>query len=171
MCGFSRHRWRLKPHTPLPNESTRLFGDRLEFYLSEATKPCVTARTRIKRRRCTSTANPAEASVAYATQHHGKELSYINLLDADGALSCVKEFSTPAACIVKHTTPCGAATAADLPTAFQKRLRRRSAGGVRWDRRPQQTGRSGDRRGDHVHRQTAGSHRRPRRTPTMHCSC
>jgi phosphoribosylaminoimidazolecarboxamide formyltransferase/IMP cyclohydrolase len=61
---------------------------------------------------------PAEASVAFATQHHGKELSYINLLDADGALACVKEFAAPAACIVKHTTPCGCATADDLATAF-----------------------------------------------------
>jgi phosphoribosylaminoimidazolecarboxamide formyltransferase/IMP cyclohydrolase len=56
---------------------------------------------------------PNEASVAYAKQLHGKELSYINLLDADGALSAVKEFSDPAACIVKHT-------AADLPTAFRR---------------------------------------------------
>jgi len=63
---------------------------------------------------------PSEASVAFATQHHGKELSYINLLDADAALSCVKEFSEPAACIVKHATPCGAAIADDLPTAFTK---------------------------------------------------
>jgi phosphoribosylaminoimidazolecarboxamide formyltransferase / IMP cyclohydrolase len=63
---------------------------------------------------------PNEASVAYAKQLHGKELSYINLLDADGALSAVKEFATPAACIVKHTTPCGCATAADLPTAFRR---------------------------------------------------
>jgi phosphoribosylaminoimidazolecarboxamide formyltransferase/IMP cyclohydrolase len=63
---------------------------------------------------------PAEASVAYARQLHGKELSYINLLDADGALSAVKEFSDPAACIVKHTTPCGCAAAADLPTAFRR---------------------------------------------------
>ena len=62
---------------------------------------------------------PAEASVAYATQLHGKELSYINLLDADGALSAVKEFTGPAACIVKHTTPCGCAAAHDLPTAFR----------------------------------------------------
>ena len=61
-----------------------------------------------------------EASVAFAKQLHGKELSYINLLDADGALSCVKEFDQPAACIVKHTTPCGCAVAADLPTAFQR---------------------------------------------------
>jgi len=63
---------------------------------------------------------PAEASVAYATQLHGKELSYINLLDADGALSAVKEFSTPAACIVKHTTPCGCAMAATVAEAFTR---------------------------------------------------
>jgi len=63
---------------------------------------------------------PNEASVAFAKQLHGKELSYINLLDADGALSCVKEFDKPAACIVKHTTPCGCAAADDLPTAFRR---------------------------------------------------
>ncbi len=62
---------------------------------------------------------PAEASVAYATQLHGKELSYINLLDADAALNAVKELTTPAVCIVKHATPCGYATADDLPTAFK----------------------------------------------------
>src|SRR5207237_5503998 len=61
---------------------------------------------------------PNEASVAFAKQLHGKELSYINLLDADAALSAVKELATPTACIVKHATPCGYATAADLPTAF-----------------------------------------------------
>lgn len=63
---------------------------------------------------------PDEASVAFARQLHGKELSYINLLDADGALACVKEFDKPAAVIVKHTTPCGAAIADDLPTAFRR---------------------------------------------------
>lgn len=61
-----------------------------------------------------------EASVAFAKQHHGKELSYINLLDADGALAAVKELATPTACIVKHATPCGFATGADLKTAFEK---------------------------------------------------
>ncbi|HEY1685105.1 MAG TPA: bifunctional phosphoribosylaminoimidazolecarboxamide formyltransferase/IMP cyclohydrolase [Tepidisphaeraceae bacterium] len=53
-----------------------------------------------------------------AKQLHGKELSYINLLDADAALAAVNELSVPAACIVKHATPCGYAAAADLPTAF-----------------------------------------------------
>jgi phosphoribosylaminoimidazolecarboxamide formyltransferase/IMP cyclohydrolase len=62
---------------------------------------------------------PAEASVAFATQLHGKELSYINLLDADAALSAVKELGDPAACIVKHATPCGYATAPDIATAFR----------------------------------------------------
>jgi phosphoribosylaminoimidazolecarboxamide formyltransferase/IMP cyclohydrolase len=61
-----------------------------------------------------------EASVAFAKQLHGKELSYINLLDADAALGAVKELSAPTACIVKHATPCGYATADDLPTAFRK---------------------------------------------------
>jgi phosphoribosylaminoimidazolecarboxamide formyltransferase/IMP cyclohydrolase len=63
---------------------------------------------------------PVEASVAFATQLHGKELSYINLLDADAALSAVKELSAPTACIVKHATPCGYATAPDIGTAFQR---------------------------------------------------
>jgi phosphoribosylaminoimidazolecarboxamide formyltransferase/IMP cyclohydrolase len=58
--------------------------------------------------------------VAYAKQLHGKELSYINLLDADAAMAAVKELQTPAACVVKHATPCGFATAGDLPTAFRK---------------------------------------------------
>ena len=65
-------------------------------------------------------AKPSEPSVAFATQHHGKELSYINLLDADGALLAARELPSPAACIVKHATPCGFATGTDLKTAFEK---------------------------------------------------
>jgi phosphoribosylaminoimidazolecarboxamide formyltransferase/IMP cyclohydrolase len=63
---------------------------------------------------------PAEASVAFAEQLHGKELSYINLLDADAALSAVKELAAPAACIVKHATPCGYASGPDIATAFRR---------------------------------------------------
>jgi phosphoribosylaminoimidazolecarboxamide formyltransferase/IMP cyclohydrolase len=62
---------------------------------------------------------PGEASVLFAKQLHGKELSYINLLDADAALSAVKELAGPGACIVKHATPCGFATAPDLAEAFR----------------------------------------------------
>jgi phosphoribosylaminoimidazolecarboxamide formyltransferase / IMP cyclohydrolase len=63
---------------------------------------------------------PGYGSVAFAKQLHGKELSYINLLDADGALAAVREFDRPAACIVKHTTPCGCAVAGDIGTAFTR---------------------------------------------------
>jgi phosphoribosylaminoimidazolecarboxamide formyltransferase/IMP cyclohydrolase len=59
-----------------------------------------------------------QLSLANAKQHHGKELSYINLLDADAALACVKDFDQPAACIVKHATPCGVASAQDIASAF-----------------------------------------------------
>jgi phosphoribosylaminoimidazolecarboxamide formyltransferase/IMP cyclohydrolase len=63
---------------------------------------------------------PDEPSVAFGKQLWGKPLSYINLLDADAALAAVKELREPAACIVKHATPCGYAMAADLPTAFMR---------------------------------------------------
>ena len=39
----------------------------------------------------------------------GKELSYTNLLDLDAAARIVLEFDEPAAAVVKHTNPCGAA--------------------------------------------------------------
>ena len=64
--------------------------------------------------------NSSEASVARAKQLHGKELSYINLLDADAALAAVKEFNVPAACIVKHATPCGLAVAETTANAFRR---------------------------------------------------
>jgi phosphoribosylaminoimidazolecarboxamide formyltransferase/IMP cyclohydrolase len=63
---------------------------------------------------------PGEASVAFAKRHHGKELSYINLLDADAAMAVVSEFTEPAACIVKHATPCGCAVAKTIAEAFPR---------------------------------------------------
>ncbi len=39
----------------------------------------------------------------------GKALSYNNLLDLDAALGAVREFSGPAAVVVKHGSPCGLA--------------------------------------------------------------
>ncbi|MBI4513727.1 MAG: bifunctional phosphoribosylaminoimidazolecarboxamide formyltransferase/IMP cyclohydrolase [Gemmatimonadetes bacterium] len=59
-------------------------------------------------------------------QHQGKELSYNNLLDLDGALMAVAPFSDDApsvACaIVKHTTPCGLATGATALDAYRRAL-------------------------------------------------
>ncbi|CAN5426591.1 bifunctional phosphoribosylaminoimidazolecarboxamide formyltransferase/IMP cyclohydrolase [soil metagenome] len=58
------------------------------------------------------------ACVSNAEQLHGKELSYNNILDLDSALNVVREFSEPAAVVVKHNNPCGAATASSLTAAF-----------------------------------------------------
>ena len=61
-------------------------------------------------------------SLARATQHQGKELSFNNLADLDGALRAVFSFPGPAAVVVKHMNPCGAATAGTLPDAFRRAL-------------------------------------------------
>jgi phosphoribosylaminoimidazolecarboxamide formyltransferase/IMP cyclohydrolase len=60
--------------------------------------------------------------VAGATQLQGKELSYNNLVDLDACWDLVQEFTEPAAIIVKHTNPCGAATGTSVLEAYQKAL-------------------------------------------------
>ncbi len=60
-----------------------------------------------------------QASVVAGRQLHGKELSYNNLLDLDSALAIIRQFAEPAAVVVKHNNPCGAAVADDLATALQ----------------------------------------------------
>ena len=54
----------------------------------------------------------------------GKELSFTNLLDLDSAQRIVAEFSEPAAVLIKHTNPCGAATGESIALAY---LRARDA--------------------------------------------
>ncbi|HEX5634817.1 MAG TPA: bifunctional phosphoribosylaminoimidazolecarboxamide formyltransferase/IMP cyclohydrolase, partial [Gemmatimonadales bacterium] len=54
-------------------------------------------------------------------QRQGKELSFNNLLDLDGAMWAVSSWGTrPACCIVKHTTPCGIALGASAREAFDR---------------------------------------------------
>ena len=50
--------------------------------------------------------------------HQGKALSYTNLLDLDAALRIVLEFTEPAATVIKHTNPCGAATGVSAADAY-----------------------------------------------------
>ncbi len=57
------------------------------------------------------------------TQKGGKELSFNNLLDLEGALLATDPFSGETCCaIVKHTTPCGLATGASALEAYRKAL-------------------------------------------------
>ena len=78
--------------------------------------------------------NPGQTAGFYAPQGtpdgmaelehiHGKELSYNNLLDIDGALLSLAPFAfalEPAVCIVKHTTACGLALRPTLAAAFER---------------------------------------------------
>jgi phosphoribosylaminoimidazolecarboxamide formyltransferase/IMP cyclohydrolase len=63
---------------------------------------------------------PRGPNLATACMRHGKELSYNNLLDLDSGLRLVRQFADPAACILKHNNPCGAALAALPAEAFER---------------------------------------------------
>ena len=55
-----------------------------------------------------------------AKQLHGKELSFNNINDTNGALDLLKEFSEPTVVAVKHANPCGVASAEDIYQAYIK---------------------------------------------------
>ncbi len=73
--------------------------------------------------------NPHQPAVWYALQPaglgepavlQGKELSFTNLLDLDAAARIVLEFDEPAAAVIKHTNPCGAATGKTIAEAYAR---------------------------------------------------
>jgi len=76
--------------------------------------------------------NPHQQAAAYkiagdnsnnilnAKIHQGKKLSYNNIMDADAALSCLKEFSTTACVIVKHANPCGVSIEGNILDVYTK---------------------------------------------------
>ena len=75
--------------------------------------------------------NPHQAAAFYrpaagplglsaATQLHGPELSYNNLLDWSAALGLLLEFDDPAAVVIKHTNPCGVALGSGAGEAMRR---------------------------------------------------
>jgi len=67
-------------------------------------------------------ADGSETGIAGLRQLQGKELSYNNLVDLDACWDLALEFHEPAVAIIKHTNPCGAATATTILEAYQKAL-------------------------------------------------
>ncbi len=55
-----------------------------------------------------------------AVQLHGKELSYNNINDTNGAIELVKEFDEPTVVAVKHTNPCGVGSASTIYEAYMR---------------------------------------------------
>ena len=98
-------------------------------------RSCVTARTRTKSARVTASA-VLESWWDHAVQHGGKELSYLNLFDAEAAWRLVHQLGDrPAAVVVKHANPCGVAVADDISDGVYRGARVRSGVGVRRHRR------------------------------------
>ena len=60
--------------------------------------------------------------LARVAKLHGRALSFNNVLDLDAASKLLAEFEEPAAVIVKHNNPCGAAIADDVADAYEKAL-------------------------------------------------
>jgi phosphoribosylaminoimidazolecarboxamide formyltransferase/IMP cyclohydrolase len=70
--------------------------------------------------------NPHQKAALYGTFHEhfrqlqGKELSYNNILDITSATYLIGEFERPTVAILKHTNPCGVASADTLEEAWEK---------------------------------------------------
>ena len=56
----------------------------------------------------------------YFDQLQGKELSYNNILDISASAYLIGEFERPTVAILKHTNPCGVASADNLETAWER---------------------------------------------------
>jgi phosphoribosylaminoimidazolecarboxamide formyltransferase/IMP cyclohydrolase len=65
---------------------------------------------------------PEPIGLGAARQLHGKALSFNNYLDLEAVLGFVREFEEPAAIVVKHNSPCGAALGDSLPEAYRDAL-------------------------------------------------
>lgn len=61
-----------------------------------------------------------EGTLTAANKLHGKELSYNNIGDTDGALETLKEYSEPTIVAAKHANPCGIGSAETIAEAFKK---------------------------------------------------
>ncbi|MDN5247823.1 MAG: bifunctional phosphoribosylaminoimidazolecarboxamide formyltransferase/IMP cyclohydrolase [Wolbachia endosymbiont of Tyrophagus putrescentiae] len=74
--------------------------------------------------------NPHQKAAFYSNEFskhpmekiHGKELSYNNIVDIESAINIISEFEEPAAVIIKHNNPCGAAIGNDALDAYKKAL-------------------------------------------------
>ena len=64
--------------------------------------------------------NDRSKNILNAKIHQGKQLSYNNIMDADAALSCLKEFDQTACVVVKHANPCGVAIGEELTDVYTR---------------------------------------------------
>jgi phosphoribosylaminoimidazolecarboxamide formyltransferase/IMP cyclohydrolase len=63
---------------------------------------------------------PHSHALVNAKQLHGKELSFNNINDTNGAVATLREFSEPTVVAVKHANPCGVGSSNDIFNAYMK---------------------------------------------------
>ncbi|HPD65053.1 MAG TPA: bifunctional phosphoribosylaminoimidazolecarboxamide formyltransferase/IMP cyclohydrolase [Bacteroidia bacterium] len=72
--------------------------------------------------------NPHQQAMFYGDideaffQHHGKQISYNNLLDIDSAFRLINDFKQTTVAIIKHLNPCGLASRENLTQAWKDAL-------------------------------------------------
>jgi len=134
----------LDQHNGIPEEwskqmAVKAFGHTAKYdatihrYLGEGEKPARRTLKMIKASDLRYGENPHQSAVFYRDLDALKgtaasadvlagegRLSFNNIMDLDAAFRLVKEFTQPAAAIIKHTNPCGAGIGADLREAFDK---------------------------------------------------
>jgi len=118
--------------------SSKAFGHTAQYdtiihnYLKEEELSADLSLTYIKHSDMRYGENPHQSAAAYkipgykdnnilnAKIYQGKKLSYNNIMDADGALACIREFDDPASVIVKHSNPCGVAVGNNLLEVYNR---------------------------------------------------
>ncbi|MDR1496349.1 MAG: bifunctional phosphoribosylaminoimidazolecarboxamide formyltransferase/IMP cyclohydrolase [Clostridiales Family XIII bacterium] len=63
---------------------------------------------------------PRAGALVNAVQLNGKELSFNNIGDTNGAIAALREFDEPTVVAVKHANPCGVGSADDIFHAYRK---------------------------------------------------
>lgn len=67
--------------------------------------------------------NDSNSWLSRSTMHQGKSLSFNNIADVDAAYNCIAQLSEPSCVIIKHATPCGAASASGIRDAYRLAFR------------------------------------------------
>jgi phosphoribosylaminoimidazolecarboxamide formyltransferase/IMP cyclohydrolase len=109
-------------------ETSARYDALIKNYLLNDNEPSAFTRSYAPARQLRYGENPHQRGVFYGklddlfTQLNGKELSYNNLVDIDGAINIIREFDNTAFAILKHTNPCGVAVRDTVKQAYQDAL-------------------------------------------------
>jgi phosphoribosylaminoimidazolecarboxamide formyltransferase / IMP cyclohydrolase len=106
-------RWFAEREDDMPNQYTRSFEKVLDLAYGENPH---------QRASLYAEAGTRTHLMSMVSKLHGRELSFNNLLDLDSGRALVEDFELPAAAIVKHNNPCGAAVGTDVSAAFDHAL-------------------------------------------------